>query len=79
MAFALAGPFVEMDPVLAPPVRGMAVGDDDVGGLDEGPFQGGVALFNHPTLVGPASAGAELGDEHALAGEVLGGLADKLL
>ena len=37
------------------------------------PLEVGVALLHHVAVVGSAGAGAELGDEAAVAGEVLGG------
>jgi len=37
------------------------------------PLEVGVALLQHAAIVGSAGAGAELGDEAAVAGEVLGG------
>ena len=33
MALALAGAVVEVDDIFVPPVGGMAVGDDNIGGL----------------------------------------------
>lgn len=71
MAFAPAGALVEMYDVLAPPVGVIAVSDDDIGGFDESPLEVGVALLHHAAVVGSAGAGAELGDEAAVAREVL--------
>lgn len=65
-------PFIEMDDIVASPVRVVALADDDVGRFDEGPFQASVALLDHPAVVGSASAGAEPGDQTTVAGEVLG-------
>jgi len=39
----------------------------------QGPLEVSVALLHHVAVVGSAGAGAELGDEAAVAGEVLGG------
>jgi len=73
MALAPAGGLAEMYDVLAPPVGVVAVSDEDVDGFDESPLEVGVALLDHVSVVGSAGAGAELGDEAAVAGEVLGG------
>ena len=71
VALAALDAFIEMGDILHPPVGVMAMADDDVGGFDEGPFQVGVALFDQATVVSAASAGADLGDEAGVAGEVL--------
>jgi len=73
MPLAPADPLVEVDDIFVPPVGGMAVSDDHVGGLDKGPLEIGVALLDHTAVVGPAGAGAEFGHQAAVASEVLGG------
>src|SRR3970040_2247764 len=72
MPLAAPGALVEVDHVLGPPVWVVAVGHDDVGGLDEGPFQVGVALLDHAAVMGPPGAGADLRHQAAVAGEVVG-------
>ena len=74
MPLAPADPLVEVDDIFVPPVGGMAVSDDDVGGFNEGPLQVRIALLDHAAIVGSAGAGAELGHQAAVAGEVFGGL-----
>ncbi len=46
--------------------------DDNIGGLDEGPLQVGVALFDHPSVVGPSGTRTQLWDQTAVVGEALG-------
>lgn len=73
VALAALDALIEMGDILHPPVRVMAMADDDVGGFDEGPLQVGVALFDQATVVSASGAGADLGDEAGVAGEVLCG------
>ena len=51
VALSAACPFEEVHDVLLAPVGVMALTDDDVGGFDESPFQVGVALFDHSSIV----------------------------
>ena len=72
VALAAVGALEEVDDVLAAPVGVVAVADDHVGGFDESPLQVGVGLFDHAAVVDVPTAGADFGDQAAVAGEVLG-------
>ena len=50
----------------------MAMGDDDVGGLDESPLEIVVGLFAHASVAGLAAAGMDLGNDAGIGCEVAG-------
>jgi len=70
MTFSLPDAFVEYGDVLRPPSGMAALTNDDVGGLDESPFQVLVGLLPQSSVAGLAAAGIDCWNSSGIASEM---------
>jgi len=70
MTFSLPDAFVEYGDVLGPPSGMAALTNDDVGGLDESPFEVLVGLLSEPSVAGLAAAGFDCWNSSSIASEM---------
>lgn len=70
VSFPAADALIDLGNLLLSPGRVMSVGDDDVGGFDEGPLEIIVSLLSQTTEAGLAAAGMDFGNNPGVGSEV---------
>jgi len=70
MTFPLPDAFVEYGDMLSSPSGMAALTNDDIGGLDKGPFEVLVGLLSEPSVAGLAAAGFDRWDCAGIAGKL---------
>ncbi len=70
MTFPLPDAFLEYGDMLSSPIGMAALTNDDIGGIDKGPFEVLVGLLSEPSVAGLAAAGFDGWNSSGIASEM---------